>query len=118
MPNMAMELNKNVLLVTAEWLHADVNESSFIITIICFKQRPSRRSVASIFHKMNSLEVVQVVNKDDWWIDDDDDDDYTFLWGINPLNAKDVLYTSHKKYNYNNTPVLYDMITINSWLLG
>ena len=74
MPNMAMELNKNVLLVTAEWLHADVNESSLIITI-CFKQRPSRRSEASIFQKMNSLEVVQVANKNDWWIDDDDDDD-------------------------------------------
>ena len=31
---------------------------------------------------MNSLEVVQVANKNDWWInddddDDDDDDDYT-----------------------------------------
>ena len=24
---------------------------------------------------MNSLEVVQVANKNDWWIDDDDDDD-------------------------------------------
>ena len=23
---------------------------------------------------MNSLEVVQVANKNDWWIDDDDDD--------------------------------------------
>ena len=26
---------------------------------------------------MNSMEVVQVANKNDWWIDDDDDDDYT-----------------------------------------
>ena len=24
---------------------------------------------------MNSLEEVQVANKNDWWIDDDDDDD-------------------------------------------
>ena len=24
---------------------------------------------------MNSLEVAQVANKNDWWIDDDDDDD-------------------------------------------
>ena len=24
---------------------------------------------------MNSLEVVDVANKNDWWIDDDDDDD-------------------------------------------
>lgn len=37
---MAMELNINVLLVTAECMNADVNESSLIITI-CFKQRPS-----------------------------------------------------------------------------
>lgn len=58
---MAMELNIHVLLVTAEGMHADVNESSLII---CFyKQRPSRRSEASIFHKMNSLEVVQVAKK-------------------------------------------------------
>ena len=74
MANMAMELNIHVLLVTAECMHKDVNESSLIITT-CFKQRPSRRSEASIFHKMNSLEVVQVANKNDWWIDDDDDDD-------------------------------------------
>ena len=39
---------------------------------------------------MNSLEVVDAANKNDWWIDDDDDDDdYT------SLNAKDIiLYTS------------------------
>ena len=24
---------------------------------------------------MNSLEVVDVANKNDWWVDDDDDDD-------------------------------------------
>ena len=33
MANMAMELNIHVLLVTAEGMHADVNESSLII---CF----------------------------------------------------------------------------------
>ena len=38
----------------------------------------------------------------------------TLLWGINPLNDKDVLYTNH----INIITVLYDMITINSWLLG
>ena len=61
---MAMELHTPVLLVTAERMHVDVNESSLII-IICFKQRPSKRSKAFIFHKMNSLEVVQVANKND-----------------------------------------------------
>ena len=74
MANMAMELNIHVLLITAECMHADVNESSLIITICFYTQRPSRRSEASIFHKMNSLEVVQVAKKNDWWIDDDDDD--------------------------------------------
>lgn len=63
MANMAMELHTPVLLVTAERMHVDVNESSLII--ICFKQRPSKRSKAFIFHKMNSLEVVQVANKND-----------------------------------------------------
>ena len=48
---MAMELNIHVLLVTAEGMHADVNESSLIITICFYKQRPSRRSEASIFPK-------------------------------------------------------------------
>ena len=73
MANMAMELNIHVLLVTAEGMHADVNESSLII---CFyKQRPSRRSEASIFPKHEFFGSSTGCKKNDWWIDDDDDDD-------------------------------------------
>lgn len=81
MANMAMELNIHVLLVTAEGMHADVNESSLIITICFYKQRPSRRSEASIFPKNEFFGSSTGCQKNDWWIDDDDDDDGVLtLW--------------------------------------
>ena len=46
---------------------------------------------------MNSLEVVQVANKNDWWIDDDDDDDddfYTSVGYYKPFECQGHLYTS------------------------
>ena len=75
MANMAMELNIHVLLVTAECMHADVNESSLTITICFYKQRPSRRSEASSFPKNEFFGSSTGCKKNDWWIDDDDDDD-------------------------------------------